>query len=123
MTEKPNFYAILPASVRYDERLRPNAKLLYAEITAMCGAEGFCVAQNNYFSSLFGLGRKTISELVAQLAKYGYLKVEILQGEGGQVAGRRIWLSDALPACPEKSGYPAGGGIPCPEKSGGYRGE
>lgn len=33
--QKPGYYAILPAVVRYDDRLRPNGKLLYAEITAM----------------------------------------------------------------------------------------
>ena len=32
MKEKPNYYAILSAEVRYDNRLRPNVKLLYAGI-------------------------------------------------------------------------------------------
>ena len=33
MNETPNYYAIIPANVRYAD-LKPNAKLLYGEITA-----------------------------------------------------------------------------------------
>ena len=34
MKEKPRYYAIIPANVRYSD-LKPNAKLLYGEITAL----------------------------------------------------------------------------------------
>ena len=39
MTEKPNYYAVLPAIVRYDNDLKPNEKLLYAEIVALSNME------------------------------------------------------------------------------------
>ena len=35
LCRKPGYWAVLPARVRYDEELRPNAKLIYAEITAL----------------------------------------------------------------------------------------
>ena len=31
--EKPNYYAIIPADVRYCKRISANAKLLFAELT------------------------------------------------------------------------------------------
>ena len=37
---RPGYWAVLPATVRYDKTLRPNAKLLYAEITALADANG-----------------------------------------------------------------------------------
>ena len=73
---KPNYYAILSAEVRYDNNLRPNVKLLYAEITALCNTTGQCFATNRYFSNLYGKSKGTISGWISELVKYGYIKIE-----------------------------------------------
>jgi len=75
--ESPSFYAIIPATVRYDERLTPNAKLLYGEITALCNAKGFCWATNDYFSGLYKVSKTSISMWVKQLIDCGYIKSEL----------------------------------------------
>lgn len=95
--EKPNFYAILPADVRYDEKIPPNAKLLYAEISALIGKEGFCYASNAYFTETFGFSEKTIARLIANLEENGYVKRVISRDSKGQVDMRKIYLTVSMP--------------------------
>ena len=65
---KPNYYAILSAEVRYSD-ITPNAKLLYAEITAFCNMNGECFASNRYFSELYGKSKVTISNWIRDIER------------------------------------------------------
>lgn len=103
---KPAYWAVLPAGIRYDEELRPNAKLIYAEISAMSDATGFCWATNRYLADLFGLTKNTVSELVAQLAERGYVRLEIVKGDNGNIVERRIWLAEVHPPIPKNRDTP-----------------
>ena len=93
---EPGYYAILPASVRYDDRLRANGKLLYAEITALAGKTGVCWADVPYFAKLYKVTERCINKLLAQLEEYGYIKLDIAQ-QGNQYQGgrRAIHVTDA----------------------------
>ena len=82
---KPAFWAVLPAAVRYDEELPPNAKLLYAEISSLTDRRGYCYASNAYFQGLYLLSERTIQNLLKALKNGGYIR--IINGDGGQ--GRR----------------------------------
>ena len=89
----PAYYAIIPAVVRYDSVLRPNAKLLYGEISALASAGGYCYATNRYFAELYGFNIKTVGALIQSLAKAGYIYVEVIRGPNGAVDMRKIWLT------------------------------
>ena len=78
------YYAIIPANVRYDKTLTPNAKLLYGEITALCNEKGFCWANNEYFSELYGVSKTSISKWISSLIERGYLQSEIIYKEGSK---------------------------------------
>lgn len=82
MDVKRSYYAIIPANVRYDSRLKPNAKLLYGEITALCNEKGFCWAGNEYFAELYEVSKETISRWISDLIDCGYLKRDIIYKEG-----------------------------------------
>lgn len=89
MTERPNYYAILSAEVRYDNRLKANVKLLFAEITALCNMNAECFASNKYFAELYGKEKGTISGWVSQLVKYGYIKLNYTYKEGTREISHR----------------------------------
>ena len=75
MKDQPNYYAILSAEVRYDNRLKANVKLLFAEITALCNMNADCFASNKYFADLYGKSKTSISVWISELVKFGYIKV------------------------------------------------
>jgi len=88
---KPNYYAIIPAEVRYSN-IKPHAKLLYGEITALSSKEGYCFATNRYFANLYGVTKNTISNWVSQLKDAGFVNVEIIK-KGEEILQRRITLT------------------------------
>ena len=67
MKEKPNYYAIIPAEVRYSKALIPNAKLLYAEITALCNMNGKCTASTEYFCRLYEVSKVSVQKWLKNL--------------------------------------------------------
>lgn len=93
--ENPTFYAIIPAKVRYDKELKPNAKLLYGEISALSNKEGYCFASNRYFSNLYEVNKNTISSWISDLKNKGYITVQIIK-EGNQVIERRIGINEIM---------------------------
>ncbi len=78
----PSYFSIIPASVRYDKVLKPNAKLLYGEITSLCNKEGYCWADNGYFADLYDVSPFTISRWISQLEKCGYVKIKHNKSQG-----------------------------------------
>ena len=102
-TRKPSYWAVLPAKVRYDNGLRPNAKLLYAEITALAGAQGYCWASNEHLARLFSITARTVSALLGTLAEKGYVGIEIVRdAKTNEVTERRIWI-DTNPLAEEQT--------------------
>ena len=91
MNETPNYYAIIPANVRYSD-LKPNAKLLYGEITALSNKHGFCFASNKYFAELYKVNKNTISSWISDLKNYGFVTVKIERNVNNQITKRCIGI-------------------------------
>ena len=87
------YYAIIPANVRYDKSLTPNAKLLYGEITALCNEKGYCWAGNDYFAGLYDVSKTSISKWISALRDCGYINIQLEYAEGTkQILNRYITL-------------------------------
>lgn len=90
---KPSYYAIIPANVRYDKDLCPNAKLLYGEITCLAEKEGFCWASNAYFAKLYQVSPNTASIWIQQLNAKGYI-IGVIDEEAGNQ--RKLYLPETI---------------------------
>ncbi len=83
--QKPGYWAVLPATVRYDQQLPEGAKVLYAEISSLTYETGYCFASNEYFRKLYRWSERTVQRHLKALESGGYIRIE--DGDGG--AGRR----------------------------------
>jgi|TARA_R110001606_G_scaffold97056_1_gene214549 hypothetical protein len=86
---KPNYYATITAEVRYSKKITPNAKLLYAEITALSSKDGVCWASNKYFSNLYEVSTVTISRWVSSLVENGFINREMIYKKGTKEIDKR----------------------------------
>lgn len=76
MRDAPNYYAVLPANIRYADDLSCLQKLLYAEITALSNKDGFCYASNQYFADLYKKDPTWVSKSISDMQKKWYLKLD-----------------------------------------------
>lgn len=88
--ERPSYYSIIPATVRYDKRLKAYERLMFSEITALSNKYGYCTASNSYFASLYEVDKTTISRWINHLKNLGYLKTLLIKN-GRAVDSRRIY--------------------------------
>ncbi|MBR2677813.1 MAG: DnaD domain protein [Bacilli bacterium] len=90
--EKPNYYAVIPAEVRYDSDLRANEKILYGEITALADKSGECYASNNYFAELYGVTPQAISKWIINLKDKEYVDITYVN-KGKMIEKRMITIT------------------------------
>lgn len=105
MEEKPNYYAIIPSKVRYDDDLTPNEKLLYGEITALTYQNGECWAANSYFASLYKVETQSVSRWLRHLKEKGYIGIQILYKNNTKEIEKRIIKINGTPINNNVKGY------------------
>jgi DNA-binding transcriptional ArsR family regulator len=93
MNEQPNYYAIIPAYIRYDSELVPKAILLYGEITALTNKKGYCWASDEYFAQLYNVSVRAVQKWLSSLEKGGYIHRDV-QRKGERIVKRYIKLAD-----------------------------
>ena len=95
--ENKNYYAIIPAPVRYCKDLKANEKLMYGELTALSNDKGFCFASNEYFSNLYDVSKTSISKWISNLEKNRFIKIKMIYEPGTkQIKQRRIYIAPLL---------------------------
>lgn len=95
--ERPGYYGILPANIRYDKNLKPMEKIMYSELTALSNKNGYCNATNSYFAELYEVSKNTVSLWIGDLEKAGYIKTKLIYETGTKIIKeRRIYISDPI---------------------------
>jgi hypothetical protein len=98
---KPNYFAQIPARVRYDNSLSASEKLLYGELNALSNKEGYCWANNQYFSNLYEVDKRTIRRWLEKLKRKQYIKVKVeYVPNSKKVDIRKIWTIDSIGVMP-----------------------
>ena len=92
--QRIGYYAVIPATVLFNERLKPNEKLLYALITALSNKEGYCYATNKYLGEKLGVDPVTVSRWITDLRRNNYVFVDIMRNEKKEIICRRIFPND-----------------------------
>ena len=100
--EQPNYYAIITATVRYDNNLKSAEKLLYGEITALANKNGYCYAKNKYFADLYNVTAVSVSRWISHLQELGYIETEIIRNKNKEIVSRNIYIVD-IPYYQKKS--------------------
>lgn len=101
---EPSYWAVVPAPIRYDEQIAPNAKLLYAEISSLTYKTGYCFADDGYFHDVFGFSLRTVRRLLDALHDAGYIRIEIDRGQNNAIEARRIYAG-INPLAGDKIGF------------------
>mgnify|MGYP002514246673 CR=1 FL=1 len=89
MEEKPNYYSIIPADVRYDTNLTSTEKLLYGEITSLTQKTGECWASNKYFANLYDVEPQSISRMIKHLTEREHITYRIVYKENKKEIEKR----------------------------------
>ena len=100
---KKSYYAIIPADVRYSDKICANSKLLYGEITALCNEKGFCWASNSYFAELYGKSNRSISSWLSQLNEAGFINL-VIEGKQPNLQ-RKIFIAENNSSTPIEENF------------------
>ena len=96
--KKPSYYAVIPADVRLDTTLTPNAKLLYGEITARKYNYGIVTVMDKLkFAEYYNVSRRSISILLDLLIDKGY--ITITKGNDKEIFNKLNRLNDRSGGC------------------------
>jgi DNA-binding MarR family transcriptional regulator len=83
MEEKRKYKGLwIPKELLYSPKLTVNERLLLAEIDSLDSDEHGCFATNDHFSKRFSLNKKSVSRVINNLVKKGYIASEVSKVRG-----------------------------------------
>lgn len=93
--QKPSYYSILTANVRYSNLINDFEKLLFSELTALSNAKGYATASNAYLAYVFGKSVRTVARALENLKEHGYVRSETIRNGKENVSRKLFVISEA----------------------------
>lgn len=90
MEEWTGLFITLPSELARDNTMPDGAKLMYAFIASLSHLTGYCYATNAYLAEAANVSQRSAENHVRSLKNAGYIDVEIIRDERGEVKERRI---------------------------------
>lgn len=88
-------YAVIPSHILAMRELSPQAKLLYAEISAATPGDGFCSKQASFFAKLLNVSESSVRRWIKELQDADAVRVEMeYRSYTREIKRRRIYLTD-----------------------------
>lgn len=75
MYTQANYFAILPAAVRYNPKLSARSVLLYAALTSLAVADGTAYASNAYLANTLDVSEPTVKRLLRELEAERFIRI------------------------------------------------
>lgn len=92
ISNKPSYYSVLTADVRYDKTISDKAKLIYSELTALANTQGYAYPSNYFLAELYEVTERTIERIINELSSAKYIEIEIEKSKNGTL--RKIYILD-----------------------------
>lgn len=102
---EPAWQAVIPSRYLVAKDINSTQKILIGLISSLSNMTGYCFASNEYFEELTSIKKVTISQLISDLEKKGYIKRIIKRDEKKQVI-QRILVLDLTKEVPLKNEVP-----------------
>lgn len=90
--DKPNYYSIMTAEVRYSDKISDSAKLLFSEITALSNKYGYAFPSNQFLANIYNVSISTIQRRLKELKDNNFIKVVLIRDkDDNQVLQRQLY--------------------------------
>lgn len=92
MEDMRGMYITVPTAVARDKDLTDGAKMMYGFIASLAQQAGYCFATNAFLAEVTNNAERSVRNYIKNLKDAGYIDVEILYTEKGEVRERQIRL-------------------------------
>jgi len=90
-----NWFAVLTAEVLYDRNITDTQKILYAIVSNLTNAKGYCFATNSYLAEVMNCSQESVRRHLSALEQSGYILRHIEENNG--LRKRRLYLASTPP--------------------------